>query len=118
MTPRRRLQMKRIILAAAALACLFATAAYGESLHDRDYENRYGHRQGAFNVFLKGGIGDYTGGLNQYSASGPAWGAVVDLQPWRMLGLELGYEGSHNAVVDPRVSDVALTRNGAAALLN
>jgi hypothetical protein len=100
--------MKRTIVGFTFLLCLGATTA-AHAQKDR--------RQGDLNVFLKGGIGGFTGALNDYSAVGPSWGAVVNLQPWRSLGLELGYEGSRHGITDDRLEDAALTRNGIDALL-
>jgi hypothetical protein len=59
-------------------------------------------KQGDVNVFLGGGIGGYTGELGGLSATGPTWGATLNLQPYRMLGFEVGYEGSKNDVTDER----------------
>jgi hypothetical protein len=101
--------MKRTLIALLALAA-FAVAGVA-------YARDEPRRQGDFNVFLKGGIGGYTGNLNPYSAAGPTWGVVADLQPWRSIGLELAYEGSRNMVTDPRVTSASLSRNGADALL-
>jgi hypothetical protein len=59
-------------------------------------------KQGDVNVFVGGGIGGYTGELGGLSATGPTWGATLNLQPYSMLGFEVGYEGSKNDVTDAR----------------
>ncbi|KFA94671.1 acyloxyacyl hydrolase [Archangium violaceum] len=59
-------------------------------------------KQGDVNVFVNGGIGGYTGDLGELSATGPSWGATLNLQPFSMLGFEVGYEGSKNDVTDDR----------------
>jgi Outer membrane protein beta-barrel domain len=59
-------------------------------------------KQGDVNVFLGGGIGGYTGDLGGLSATGPTWGATLNIQPYKMLGFEVGYEGSKNDVTDDR----------------
>jgi hypothetical protein len=59
-------------------------------------------KQGDVNVFVGGGIGGYTGDLGGLSATGPTWGATLNLQPYKVLGFEVGYEGSKNDVTDER----------------
>jgi hypothetical protein len=59
-------------------------------------------KQGDVNVFLDGGIGGYTGDLGGLTATGPTWGVNLNLQPYKMLGFEVGYDGSKNDVTDDR----------------
>src|SRR5262245_51653164 len=93
---------------------LLGAALSGNALAaSRDYD-----KQGDTNVFLKGGIGAYTGELNALTAAGPTWGLQVNLQPWNMIGIELGYEGSRNQIDDARlIGAPALTRHGGTALV-
>jgi opacity protein-like surface antigen len=80
-------------------------------------ERREGKR-GDVNVFLRGGVGDYTGGLGDITSTGPAWGVTVNVQPTTFLGFELGYEGSQNGVDDLRLlENPSLVRQGGSALL-
>ncbi|WNG56694.1 hypothetical protein F0U59_19495 [Archangium gephyra] len=77
-------------------------------------------KQGDVNVFVNGGIGGYTGDLGELSATGPSWGATLNLQPFSMLGFEVGYEGSKNDVTDDRfrASEApSLIRHGATTLV-
>jgi hypothetical protein len=75
-------------------------------------------RQGDLNVFLRGGLSSFTGGLNDVTASGPTYGLTVNLQPLGMLGFEVGYEGSKNDLTDNRLSSQGrITRHGASALV-
>lgn len=76
--------------------------------------------QGDVNVFVNGGIGGYTGDLGQLSATGPSWGATLNLQPFSMLGFEVGYAGSKNDVTDDRFRAAeapSLIRHGATSLV-
>lgn len=99
-------------IAAGALA-LALTAAGAASAQER----REG-RRGDVNVFLRGGVGDYTGGLGELTSTGPAWGVTLNVQPTTFLGLELGYEGSQNGVEDVRLlEEPSLVRQGGSALL-
>jgi hypothetical protein len=77
-------------------------------------------KQGDVNVFLGGGIGGYTGELGGLSATGPTWGVTLNLQPYSMLGFEVGYDGSKNDVTDNRFSSAdnpSFIRHGGTTLL-
>ncbi len=69
---------------------------------------------GDVNVFVKGGMGGFTGDLSSVAKPGPAWGVTLNLQPWNILGLELGYDGSRHVVANEAS---AVLRNGGTALL-
>lgn len=73
--------------------------------------------KGKVKVFLKGGVSDYTGDVGSDIDTGPAWGLTVNVQPLRLLGFELGYEGSRNTVSNDLLPDATLTRNGATGLV-
>jgi opacity protein-like surface antigen len=74
--------------------------------------------QGDVNVFLRGGVGDYTGDLGNLANTGPTWGLTLNVQPTTYLGLEVGYEGSQNKVDDNRLlEEPSLVRNGGSALV-
>ncbi|QRO01167.1 hypothetical protein JRI60_20120 [Archangium violaceum] len=77
-------------------------------------------RQGDVNVFVDGGIGGYTGDLGGLTATGPTWGVTLNLQPFKMLGFEVGYDGSKNDVTDDRfrAADApSFIRHGASSLV-
>ncbi|MGA9522701.1 MAG: hypothetical protein WBV82_14635 [Myxococcaceae bacterium] len=75
-------------------------------------------KQGDFNVFLRGGVGDYTGDLGELTSSGPVWGVTFNVQPWNVIGLELSYNGSRNVVQDEFIADNPfVNRNGASGLV-
>ncbi|MBZ4417677.1 outer membrane beta-barrel protein [Myxococcus sp. RHSTA-1-4] len=99
-------------IAAGALA-LALTAAGTASAQER----REGQR-GDVNVFVRGGVGDYTGSLGDFTSTGPAWGVTLNVQPTTFIGFELGYEGSQNGVEDFRLlEEPSLVRQGGSALL-
>ncbi|ADO73262.1 outer membrane beta-barrel protein [Stigmatella aurantiaca] len=72
--------------------------------------------QGRVKVFLKGGVGDYTGDVGESVKIGPTWGLTLNVQPLRFLGFEVGYEGGRNSIATD-VLDLALTRHGGSALV-
>ncbi len=100
--------MRILKLSALALVLAAGTAVAAE----RD-------KQGDVAVFLEGGVGGYTGDLNDYSAAGPLWGVTVNLQPFNMLGVEVGYDGMRNEITDERLGDNSpmLTRHGLSGLV-
>ncbi|HVG60688.1 MAG TPA: outer membrane beta-barrel protein [Hyalangium sp.] len=72
---------------------------------------------GKVKVFLKGGVSDYTGEVGEDVDTGPAWGLTVNIQPLRIIGFELGYDGSRNGISNDLLPDATLTRNGATGLV-
>lgn len=101
--------MRGHLVGLVVAGCLVAGSA--SAAYDR-YEPE---RRKEVNVFLKGGVGGYTGDLSNVTAVGPTWGLTVNLQPLNILGVELGYEGSRNHL--NALGDTAVFRNGADALL-
>ena len=100
---------------AATLALAFATL--GTAGTAAAQERREGKR-GDLNVFLRGGLGDYTGNLGALTSTGPAWGVTLNVQPTTFLGFEVGYEGSRNGLTDSRLlENPALVRQGGSALV-
>ncbi|GEN09342.1 Outer membrane protein beta-barrel domain-containing protein [Myxococcus fulvus] len=100
-----------IQVGALALAILAAGTASAQ-------ERKAGKR-GDVNVFLKGGLGDYTGNLGDLTSTGPSWGLSLNVQPTTFLGFELGYEGSQNGINDVRILDdgPSIVRQGGSALV-
>lgn len=74
-------------------------------------------RRGDVNVFLSGGVSDYTGSVGDNVDTGPSWGLTVNVQPLKILGFELGYDGSRNIVSNDLLPDATLTRHGATGLV-
>jgi hypothetical protein len=74
-------------------------------------------RRGDVNVFLSGGVSDYTGSVGDNIDTGPSWGLTVNVQPLKILGFELGYDGSRNIVSNDLLPDATLTRHGATGLV-
>lgn len=100
----------RGVVAAAALVLGLGGAGAARAQDDK---------QGDLNVFVKGGLGGYTGELGEFTGTGPSWGVAVNLQPLKSFGFELGYEGATNSITDPRVeaADPSLTRHGVQGLI-
>lgn len=75
-------------------------------------------RQGDLNFHARAGVGGFTGGLDDYTSAGPTWGVGFTVQPYRVLGIEVNYEGSRNQLTDDRLANTqAVMRHGASAML-
>ncbi|MCP3098615.1 hypothetical protein LZ198_06965 [Myxococcus sp. K15C18031901] len=98
-------------VAVAALALVATDSASAQERKDA--------KRGDVNVFLRGGLGDYTGNLGDFTDTGPSWGLTLNVQPTTFLGIELGYEGSRNGIADDRLlgDGPALVRQGGSALV-
>lgn len=95
-------------------ASLAAALGVCGAAHAADEEDR----QGDVNVFVKGGLSSFTGGLAEVTGAGPAWGAALNLQPFNVVGFEVGYDGSKYDLDDARAgSSAQLTRHGATGLI-
>ncbi len=100
-----------VMAAALALALFAAGSADAQRRSAKD-------TRGDLNVLIKGGVGDYTGGLSNHTTAGPTWGVLVNVQPMNMLGYEIAYDGSRNLVNDDRLAQTpALTRHGVTGLV-
>ena len=103
--------MRRMWMAAAAVLAFAVAFPTAEAQRDRG-------RQGDVNVFLRGGVGDYTGELGDFTDAGPTWGLTLNVQPWNILGYEITYDGTRNIVNDERLAQApALTRHGISGLI-
>lgn len=96
------------------LGLVLALGLTSVSAEARDYYRDRERRK--LSVFLKGGVGNYTGGLGTYTQAGPTWGLTLDVQPLRMLGFEVGYDGGFNNVLSSS-SNFGLIRHGGSGLL-
>ncbi|MFZ5470266.1 MAG: hypothetical protein ACOZIN_12595 [Myxococcota bacterium] len=73
-----------------------------------------------FDVMAQGGVGQFTGGLVQFTETGPTWGVSVNADVYRALQVELGYQGSFNVlngVDDDAPAPPALVRHGGEMLV-
>ena len=106
----------RLLGLAVLVAGLTAGAARAQDYYDR-YGNEHVERRREVNVFLKGGVGGYTGELANVAHAGPTYGLTVNLQPLNILGVEIGYEGSRNHLSGLSDASASVYRNGASALM-
>lgn len=74
-------------------------------------------KQGDVNVFLKGGVGGFTGNLGDYTRSGPTYGVTLNVQPFNVIGFELAYDGGRMGISDERIGDASILMNGGSAMV-
>ncbi|MDQ3266845.1 MAG: outer membrane beta-barrel protein [Myxococcota bacterium] len=100
--------MKKAFVAVAAAALSISAPGWAAD----------GDRVGDFNLQARGGVSGFTGALGEYTAAGPSWGVGLNVQPYRMIGFEVNYEGSRNHITDDRFTvSPSLTRHGASAMV-
>lgn len=64
------------------------------------------------------GIGNFLGDLDEVTQLGPTWQVVASGQEYRLIGVEVGYEGGRNSLEDGRLDDsAAVWRHGVGALV-
>lgn len=97
--------MRRTLWALGAAALLFMATTARADDERRDT-----------NLFLRGGVSTFTGELGALAAAGPSYGVTLNVQPYNLVGFEVGYEGSRNGVVGERASG-RLVRNGVSAMV-
>ncbi|WP_174257063.1 hypothetical protein [Myxococcus xanthus] len=90
---------------AATLALAFA--ALGTAGSAATQERRDGKR-GDLNVFLRGGVGDYTGGLGDLTSTGPAWGVTLNIQPTTRGALTAGIRTTYRVLLSEGWADGAV----------
>ena len=102
--------MKQAIFTSAFLAAVLLAGG----ANAQRYESYAPRKQVSLSV--RGGIGNYTGELGSYTNVGPVWGVILNLQPLRILGVEIAYEGARNGI-NTLFDDVAIVKNGGSAML-
>lgn len=89
--------------AGSALAAIDATRV-GQEIHYNEGQTKVG-------VDVRLGVGGLTGQGGDHTAPGPLLGIAAGAQPWRLVGLEAGFEGQRLPIDDARVgNDQALYR--------
>lgn len=68
-------------------------------------ELNYSERRTEVGVEVRGGVGGFTGNAGDRTAPGALLGVTADAQPWRLVGIEAGYEGQRLPIDDVRVGD-------------
>ncbi|HSP78218.1 MAG TPA: hypothetical protein VLQ93_06795 [Myxococcaceae bacterium] len=99
-----------VALGTAGPALAIEATRVGEALGFEEEKTRVG-------LDVHAGLGSFTGTLGERTGTGPLLGIAAGAQPWRLLGIELGYEGQRLPIEDPRVGDgEAMWRHNASLL--
>ena len=91
---------------AAAVLCL-AAPAFADQTDASEVGQKLGYDPDAtrVGVDVRAGIGIMTGDLGDRTAPGPSLGIAAGADPWRTLGIEVGYEAARQPIDDFRVGD-------------
>jgi opacity protein-like surface antigen len=87
-----------VALGTAAPALAIEATQVGERLGFEQDKTRVG-------LDVRLGAGSFTGELADRTGTGPLLGIAAGAQPWRNLGIELGYEGQRLPIEDPRIGE-------------
>jgi hypothetical protein len=87
-----------MVTAGAALALPVDATEVAERLNFDPEDTRVG-------LDVRVGLGSFTGELGETTGVGPLVGIAAGAQPWRLLGIELGYEGQRLPIDDVRVGE-------------
>ncbi len=87
-----------VALGAAGPALAIEATRVGEALDFEEERMQVG-------LDVQAGLGSFTGDLGDRTGVGPLLGIAAGAQPWRFLGIELGYEGQRLPIEDPRIQD-------------
>ena len=92
---------------AAAVLCLAGPALADDQTDATEVGQRLGFDPDAtrVGVDVQAGVGFMTGDLGDRTAPGPMLGITAGADPWRTLGIEVGYEGERLPIDDIRVGD-------------
>jgi hypothetical protein len=87
------MKIRSVMGSLAAAAVLLAGPALAVEAERVDEELDFDARRAKVGMDVKVGLGSMTGDLADEVGTGPLLGIAADAQPWRGLGIEVGYEG-------------------------
>lgn len=92
---------------ATAVLCLAAPAFADDAIDATQVGPKVGFDPDAtrVGVDVNAGVGTLTGALGDRTGAGPMLGISAGADPWRALGIEVGYEGEKLPIDDFRVGD-------------
>jgi hypothetical protein len=89
----------------AAAALLLAGPAAAIEAQRVDEQLNFDAERTEVGLDVRVGLGGLTGELGEQTGTGPLFGIAAGAQPWRALGIELGYEGQRLPIDDTLVGD-------------
>jgi hypothetical protein len=97
--------IRALIGSFAAAGVLFATPALAVEAQRVAEKINFDAERTKVGLDVRLGLGGMTGDIGERTEAGPLLGIAAGAQPWRALGIELGYEGQRLPIDDEFVGD-------------
>lgn len=99
------MRIRSVMGTLAAAAVLFAGPALAIEAQRVDEELNFDAERAKVGLDVRLGLGGITGDLGDETDTGPLLGIAAGAQPWKALGIELGYEGQRLPISEDLVGD-------------
>jgi opacity protein-like surface antigen len=99
------MRIRSVVGSLAATAVLLAGPALAIEAQKVDEALNFDAQKTKVGLDVRLGVGGVTGDLGEQTGTGPLLGIAAGAQPWRALGIELGYEGQRLPITDELVGD-------------
>ena len=99
------MRIRSVMRGLAASAVLFAVPALAVEAQRVEEDLNFDARKTKVGLDVRLGVGGMTGELGEDTGAGPLLGIAAGAQPWKALGIELGYEGQRLPLTEDFVAD-------------
>jgi opacity protein-like surface antigen len=99
------MRIRSVMGSLAVSAALFAGSALAVEAQRVDEELNFDARSAKVGLDVRLGVGGVTGELGEETGTGPLLGIAAGAQPWKALGIEVGYEGQRLPLTEEIVGD-------------
>lgn len=99
------MRVRSMLGGAVAVLCFAGPAVAAVDASQVGQRLGYNPNAAKVGVDVEAGVGGLTNSLSTVTNPGPFLGLAAVAQPWRNLGLEVGYQGQRLPIDDPRVGD-------------
>ncbi len=99
------MNIRSVMGSLAAAAVLLAGPALAIEAQRVDEALNFDAERTKVGLDVRVGLGGLTGDLGEQTGTGPMLGVAAGAQPWRALGIEMGYEGQRLPINDTLVGD-------------
>jgi opacity protein-like surface antigen len=99
------MRIRSVMGSLGAAAVLLAGPALAVEAQQVDEKLNFDARNMKVGLDVRLGVGGMTGELGEETGAGPLLGIAAGAQPWKALGIELGYEGQRLPLTEEFVTD-------------
>ena len=99
------MRFRSVVGGLAAAGVLFAAPALAIEAQQVAEKLNFDQDKTKVGLDVRLGLGGMTGEIGERTGAGPLLGIAAGAQPWRALGIELGYEGQRLPINDELVGD-------------